>query len=98
MGFMKMNLFRGVKISFIGLLVVRHWYPLLILVSSNAGGLLGDDGDAECGEVPGEGGDGGGDDAPEGEERPADPGAGNSSGRDVLSVQRPEVGEKEVRE
>ena len=50
-----------------------------------------DDGDAECGEVPGARGDGGGQHVATRQGRPAHPGACDCSGRHLLSLQRTKV-------
>ena len=50
-----------------------------------------DDGHAECGEVPGARGDGGGEHVAPGQERPANPGARHCPGRHLLSLQTTQV-------
>ena len=94
MGIMKMNLFRGVKIGFIGLLVVSWSISVLWLHpehDEHEGLVPVDDGHAERWEVPGARGDGGGEHAAPGQEWSAHPGARHCSCRHLLSLQTAKV-------
>ena len=92
MGIMKMNLFRGVKIGFIGLLVVSWSISVFRPEHDEHEGLvLVDDGHAERWKVPGARGDGGGEHPAPCQEWSAHTGARHCSCRHLLSLQTAKV-------